>query len=256
MTDTRGILFPSRLPTFHRVLPPASLEPLVRWFWHPRWRLAPGEASRQEILPFPASNLVVSPDGVVLAGPTTRVAHRELSGSGWALGALLRPAGLASLSTEPWRLRDREEPIHAPELAARVSEALKDEGEEGRRQAIEVMATWLTQRLAPPDAAGLAANELEDLVARERTVVRVDQLAQLLGISVRSLQRLTRRHVGLTPLALVRRYRLQEAAQRVRDGEAGLAEIAAELGYVDQSHLTADFREMLGLTPASYRRSV
>src|SRR5690606_11566041 len=99
MTDTRGILFPSRLPTFHRVLPPASLEPLVRWFWHPRWQLAPGQASRQEILPFPASNLVVSPDGVVLAGPTTRVAHRELSGSGWALGALLRPAGLASLST-------------------------------------------------------------------------------------------------------------------------------------------------------------
>src|SRR5690606_30588577 len=166
MTDTRGILFPSRLPTFHRVLPPASLEPLVRWFWHPRSRLAPGEASRPEILPSPASNLVVSPDGGVLAGPTTRVAHRALSGSGWALAARPGAAGLAWLRTGPWRLRPREAAIHAPELAARVSEALEDVGEEGRRQPIEVMATRLTQRLAPPDAAGLAANELEDLVAR------------------------------------------------------------------------------------------
>lgn len=255
LEDARGILFPARLPTFHRIAAPADLAQHVRWFWHPRWRLAPGRVSRQEILPFPASNLVVTPHGVMLAGPTTRVSHRDLTGTGWAFGALLRPAGLAALCPEPWRLRDAESPVAAARLLGEVTAALADDGETGRRGAAEAFARWLRSRCAHVDDGARTANALEDLVARDREIVRVDQLAERLGVSVRTVQRLTRRYVGLAPLALVRRYRLQEAAQRARDGAVSPAEIAAELGYVDQSHLTSDFRQVLGLTPAAYLRA-
>ena len=91
LDDGRGILYPRRLPTFHREPAPTGLEDLIRWLWIPRWSLPEGIVSRQEILPFPASNLVVEPDGVTLAGPATRVSHRDLSGSGWAVGACCGP---------------------------------------------------------------------------------------------------------------------------------------------------------------------
>lgn len=65
--DGRGILYPAMLPSLHRVPPAEGLDGLVRWFWIPRWEIAPGRTSRQQILPFPASNLVVEPDGVNLA---------------------------------------------------------------------------------------------------------------------------------------------------------------------------------------------
>ncbi|GAA4540629.1 helix-turn-helix domain-containing protein [Pseudonocardia xishanensis] len=250
--DGRGILYPTRLPTFHREPAPAALDGLVRWFWIPRWRLAPGRTSRQRVLSFPASNLVVEPGGVTLAGPTTRAAHRDLRGTGWAVGALLRPAGLASLHEEPETIRDVEVPVDAPDLHRAVTEAM-EAGADG--DAVRAFVDWLGTRLAPPDEAGLLANAMEDLVASDRTVVRVDQVAERLGVSARSVQRLARRHIGLGPLAVLRRYRLQEAAQRLReDAGVTIAQVAADLGYADQAHLAADFRTALGGTPNAYRR--
>ena len=73
-------------------------------------------------------------------------------------------------------------------------------------------------------------------------------------MSTRSVQRLANHYVGVTPLEMIRRYRLQEAAQRLRENPAlKISEIAFELGYSDHAHLTADFRRILGFSPAWYR---
>lgn len=255
-TDPRGILYPTRLPTFHRTPAPPELDGLVRWFWVPRWHLPPGRTSRQEVLPFPASNLVVEPDGLALSGPTSRASHRDLTGTGWAVGALLRPAGIASLHPRPRELRDREVPFDAPVLLASVTAAMQDDDEEaGRAAAVHACTAWATEHLGPADETGRLANALEDLIAADRTIVRVEQAADHLGISTRSLQRLADRYIGMPPLAVIRRYRLQGAAQRLRDDpDVTIGEVAAELGYADHAHLTSDFGRVLGLTPSAYRR--
>ncbi len=255
--DGRGVLYPTRLPSFHREPAPEELDGLIQWFWIPRWNLAPGRSSRQELLPFPASNLVVQPEGVSLAGPTTGASHRDLRGSGWAVGALLRPAGLASLCAEPHRIRNAELPFDAPELHRGTALAMASEDEDaGRQQAVENCARWARERLAPIDANGALANAMEELIATDPTIVGVAQVARQLGLSTRSVQRLARRYIGLTPLAVIRRYRLQEAAQRLRDDPSvTIAQVAADLGYADHAHLTTDFRTVLGLTPNRYRRT-
>ncbi|MET3859330.1 AraC-like DNA-binding protein [Dietzia sp. 2505] len=269
LPDRRGVLYPDRLPTFHREDAPWELRDRIRWFWIPRWRLAPGETSRQELLPFPASNLVVEPGGVSLSGPTTGISHRDLSGTGWAVGALLRPAGLASLTAEPRRLRDAETPVEAAGLHRAVTAAMGEADEAvgrscspdqresvARDRALRFFSAWAAANLAAPDAGGVMANAMEDLIASDRSIVRVDQVAAALGVSTRAVQRLAHRYVGLPPLAMIRRYRLQEAAQRLREDPAvTIARIAAELGYSDHAHLSADFRTVLGLSPRSYRRA-
>jgi AraC-like DNA-binding protein len=64
------------------------------------------------------------------------------------------------------------------------------------------------------------------------------------------------RHAGVSPAWVIRRYRLLEAAEAVRDGApVSWAEVAAGLGYSDQAHLTRDFRAAIGRTPAEYAQS-
>lgn len=254
--DGRGVLYPARLPSFHREPAPAELDDRIRWFWVPRWNLAPGRSSRQDLLPFPACNLVVEPDGVGLSGPTTRASYRDLHGRGWAVGALLRPAGIASLGYEPEMLRDAEVPFEAPELRTAVAAEMRHDDENaGCERAVQTYADWAMRHLGIPDEGGLLTNEMQDLIAADRSIVRVDQVADRLGLSPRSVQRLARRYVGVPPLAIIRRYRLQEAAQRLRDDPSvTISQVAAELGYADHAHLSADFRTVLGFTAQRYRR--
>lgn len=255
--DRRGVLYPARLPTFRRVPAPDDLTVLVRWFWIPVWQLAPGRTSRQNLLPFPASNLVVQHDGIVLSGPTTSASYRDLHGHGWAVGALLRPAGIAGIHQAPKEIRDGEEPFEDPGLYHGIRVAMTDPADvAGQELAIERYCRWLRENLPEPDETALLANTMEEMVAAKRSILRVHDLAEQLAVSVRTLQRIADRYVGLPPLAIIRRYRLQEGAARLRaEPDTAVGEVATDLGYADQAHFTSDFTRTLGMSPTAYRRA-
>jgi AraC-like DNA-binding protein len=87
-------------------------------------------------------------------------------------------------------------------------------------------------------------------------VTRVDELASDFALSVRQVQRLSADHIGVSPKWVIRRQRLHEAAARITAGTpVDLGELAAELGYSDQPHLTRDFTSMVGEPPAHHRRA-
>ena len=106
-------------------------------------------------------------------------------------------------------------------------------------------------------AVGVRVDRRAARRAVEATCVRVDDLADHLALSVRTTQRLADRYIGLTPLAIIRRYRLQEAAERLRsDPAVTIADVAADLAYTDHAHFSADFKRTLGFAPSEYRRRV
>lgn len=77
----------------------------------------------------------------------------------------------------------------------------------------------------------------------------------LAGVTPRTLQRSFASCAGVGPTWVIRRFRLIDAAERVRDGaDPDWAGLAAELGYADQAHLTRDFTETLGRPPTAYAR--
>ncbi|MFC3988074.1 AraC family transcriptional regulator [Actinoplanes siamensis] len=236
--------------------PPTAVTDFVRWFWIPEWHIAPGRVSRQHLIPFPASNLVAGPDAVELSGPATRRSHRDLTGTGWAVGALLRPAAVPAFTANPADLRDTSEMLELPELRTRVAEAMSRPAEaaERHRLAVDAFASWLAATIPPPGPEARLANAMAELVDADPEVLRVEDVADRLHISARTVQRLARRYVGLPPLTMIRRRRLQEAAQQLRaDPGRSLAELASQLGYADQAHLSNDFHRVLGLTPSAYR---
>lgn len=253
--STKGILYPSRLPSLHRLPAPSSVAHLVRWFWIPEWDLAAGRTSRQHVLAHPATNLVVQVDDVELSGPATRRTYRDLSGRGWAVGALLRPALLPHFTDDPGSLRDREVVVDLPALHATVSEAMRGADREAARQgAVAAYVAWLEGLDLHPSPAALLANALVDACESAPGITRLEDLAEHLSVSPRTVQRLARAYVGLPPSALLRRRRLQDAAERLRnDPDVDVADVAAEWGYADHAHLTHEFRAVLGMTPTEYR---
>lgn len=254
--EWRGTLYPARLPTFHRYPAPSEVSNLVRWFWIPEWNIAPGRISRQELLPFAACNLVVDAGFVGFSGPPTRRSFRDLEGRGWAVGALLRPAAVPHFVTKPGEIRDTHNEFTAPELRGAVTAAMNadEDGETRRAAAVSAYSTWILENVATPTSVGLMANAMADLIDNDPFITRVEHVADRLDMSVRTVQRLADRYVGLPPLTLIRRRRLQEAAEMLRtDPDAPVAGIAAELHYADHAHLANEFRNALGMTASSYR---
>src|SRR5256885_16496116 len=63
-----------------------------------------------------------------------------------------------------------------------------------------------------------AASRIVDLARGDRSIGRVDDLAERAGVSVRALQRLFHDHVGVSPKWVIRRFRVHEAAERLASG--------------------------------------
>jgi AraC family transcriptional regulator len=78
--------------------------------------------------------------------------------------------------------------------------------------------------------------------------IEVAALAKVAGSSPFHFSRVFTRSVGMTPHRYVVRLRLQRAIELIRDGQLGLAEVAARTGFADQSHLSRWVRRVHGVT--------
>lgn len=94
-----------------------------------------------------------------------------------------------------------------------------------------------------------AKEYLHDHHAQE---IRLDTLAQAVGISKFHLCRQFVTKFGLSPSRYQRQLRLQQAkVMLLKGGE--IADIATACGFSDQSHLGRAFKATYGVTPRSYR---
>jgi transcriptional regulator GlxA family with amidase domain len=105
------------------------------------------------------------------------------------------------------------------------------------------------QECEPSRLRDLSAFILEHL----HQPLRLDQLAQHVGMSVRTLSRWCRRDVGESPAALVRRLRIEEVQRLLEQTSLPLKDIAARSHVGDASTLWRIFTRQLGVTPAEYR---
>ncbi|PCC74739.1 transcriptional regulator, AraC family [Nannocystis exedens] len=99
-----------------------------------------------------------------------------------------------------------------------------------------------------PSSARLARRAVHLFEAGE---ARVEGVAERLGVTARHLRRAFTESVGIGPKDFARTVRLRRAV-RMSATSKDWARIAADAGYYDQAHLIADFRELVGLTPASF----
>ncbi len=81
----------------------------------------------------------------------------------------------------------------------------------------------------------------------------LDEMAAAAGVHPGHMARMFRRYYRTTPGEYVRRLRVERACHRLKMTSRPLVELAAELGFFDQSHFCGVFRRYTGLTPREYR---
>lgn len=110
-------------------------------------------------------------------------------------------------------------------------------------------ASWLHALVTPRigDALRLMHNE----PGKEWSVA---ELAQRVGMSRSAFAQQFAAVVGETPLQYLIKWRVQKAASLLRSGDAGIAEVAARVGYQSDVAFAKAFKRAMGITPGAYRR--
>lgn len=236
--------------SLRREPPSDDLAPFVDGFWSVRWDLEGRPPFEQEVLPYPCVNLSTGVGGFEVHGPATKRFVAQLSDRGAVFGTKFSPAGFSAFTRVP--MRELVDGIVSVQAATGRTPRTTNDDFEAVRADVEMFL----RSFQPVRTEQMAlADRLVRLAQEDRSIARADDLARSAKISVRSLHRLFERYVGVGPKWIVRRSRVQEAAERVARGEhVDWAGAAQDLGYHDQAHLIHDFRSQIGWTPAAYAR--
>lgn len=231
--------------------PSAALAPFVTHYWFIDWDLS--EPHVQRVLPRPAVNLVSEADRWHASGVWTRRFDRELRGAGAVFGVLFQPAGFSAFAPGPLHRMTDDVLDMAPRTgvdpAALHRALVHDATDEARVVRLDALLTGLKPRVYDGmDTLNATIRWAEEHATR----ASAEDLAGQAGMTLRTLQRHMREHVGVGPKALLRRFRLHEAAARLAEGEVDQAALAFALGYFDQAHFVRDFSRTIGQSPSAY----
>ncbi|MEV4432993.1 helix-turn-helix domain-containing protein [Streptomyces sp. NPDC049555] len=182
------------------------------------WWLAPWFRRRYPLVALDDDRLLVHAPGVTTAGAGT--AHLDLA---LALVRQVCPA-LAAL-TARYLLADHRSTQAGYALPGHLARS---------DPTVAAFAHWVREHLQQP--------------------VRIADAARALGTSERSLQRAVDRTLGVAPLRLTQRIRLDEAAHLLRTTRLPVEEVARRVGYENATTLTTLLRERLDTTPGRLRR--
>jgi AraC-like DNA-binding protein len=81
----------------------------------------------------------------------------------------------------------------------------------------------------------------------------IAEVASKIGLSPRSLSRLTQEHLGLSPNELHTFYRIQKATELIFEGKLSLTEVAFECGYNSLSQFIQNFKKWTGSRPSDFK---
>ncbi|WP_162561136.1 AraC family transcriptional regulator [Methylobacterium terrae] len=115
-----------------------------------------------------------------------------------------------------------------------------------------VRPVTLPRPLPIPRAVRRAQDILHSRFSEE---LPIGEIAAATGLSAFHLMHAFRRAMGLP----IHAYQIQlrvEAAKRLLDSGLAPADVALEVGFADQSHLTRRFKDLVGTSPGRYQRAM
>ncbi|MYF77614.1 MAG: AraC family transcriptional regulator [Acidobacteria bacterium] len=202
-------------------------------------RFADAEASRQPV------SLLVS--------QTRRFVEIEPAGAGGFIAVRFHPWGAhqflpvpmldvadrATPADEVWRRPD------VREIEERIGTAATDAE---RVNALQAFLLRHLEKHRRPDVSGLVRT-----LWRAPPPVRIDRVAESLGVGQRRLERTFETSLGMTPKHLTRLTRFLRACRSLREApDARLTGVAYDAGFYDQAHFIHEFRAFAGMTPGRF----
>ena len=134
-------------------------------------------------------------------------------------------------------------------------------------QLTQALVLLLREAAAPSGAKLQTANAVhsENEIIRQaqqyvsahiREKLSVPLLAKHVDVSPSYLTALFHKNLQISPGEYIRRSKLQESKQMIRENDLNFTEIAAALQYSTVHHFSRQFKEKFGITPTEYAKSV
>lgn len=173
----------------------------------------------------------------------------------------IKPDALACLAPSARVPRFLTACIRNPTLASALAGAHcaleRGDALAGQVQLSDALVSLIEQYGSSPVPAATSAEPAA--IARVKDYLRahyarpvgLPELAAVAGLSEAHLIRAFRRAAGVPPHAWLLQLRIELARDRLVAG-ASIADVAAGLGFADQSHFTRRFRKLTGMTPAQF----
>jgi len=187
-----------------------------------------------------------------VTGPMTAVGRTKGSDRPDMIGVYFRPGRAAAfLRAAMTDLTDRTVAIDDVWGAngVRLAEELSDLDEAGRINRLEsYLLAFLSAAPRPTGSIDMPAVTAHILQQRGR--VTIEAMADAAGVSRQHFSRQFRERLGISPKLYCRLARFHSGLAHARDqGRVDWAQTALDLGYADQSHMIAEFRQFSALTP-------
>ncbi|MBN9380158.1 MAG: AraC family transcriptional regulator [Chitinophagaceae bacterium] len=243
---------------YRLIYPKDLLKKYVRFFWI----LEDDDLTEKKFITIPdgTPGLIFQEDPTVfdrygqtlpqlfLFGQATSHAELSLRGSFRSVGVSFQPSGLRSVfGMDANELTDQHIDLDHLTNTSITDEVLDKRSIEKK---VDVLEAFLSRQAARREKENekveWASSQLRD--GRQLKQVQTD-----LQISERSLERLFKQHIGISPILYARICRFQTALQIMRRANfSSLTEIAFECNYFDQSHFIREFKIFAGATPKHF----
>lgn len=242
-----------------RYEPADALRIYIQHYWAVEWDLRGQEPYRQAVLSHPNVNLVFEPERTRIYGIWEKTSTQLLEGQGSVFAVKFNPGGFYPFWQQPLSALTRRSialsDLFGAEAVLLENDILAAAGEATAQ--VERINRFFLARLPDEDENVELVNGIVTALVTDRDILKVEQLANRFDLSVRTLQRLFDRYVGVNPKGVIQRFRLHEAAERIEQGEAvDWPKLSLDMGYFDQAHFIKDFKAYLGKTPDEYMRSI
>ena len=120
-------------------------------------------------------------------------------------------------------------------------------------------ATIVEQARVMPKCANIAPWQVRciqgHIAANLQTGIRIADLAGIVRCSSYRIKRVFKNNFGCTPHQYLIRRRVERAQRLLLMSDDSLTQIAAECGFVSQSHLSYLFHRIVGERPGRWRRT-
>jgi YesN/AraC family two-component response regulator len=137
--------------------------------------------------------------------------------------------------------------------------------EENLQHYVTLLLNILARNISEDTVANATGPETEPLINRmllhirqyigDAEKLRIDYLAANFNLSANYVGEYFRKFTGESLQHYITHYKIQLVRQRLAYSTLTLGQIAGELGFTDESHLSRQFRKHNGVSPAEYRRT-
>ncbi|MFZ4861019.1 DUF6597 domain-containing transcriptional factor [Sphingobacterium sp. Mn56C] len=246
---------------YQKIIPIKPLQDYIRYFWVLEDFTDTENSKNFKIIPdgLPAlifqnePNLFFDMEGnampqLFLYGQSTKYTEHTVTGGFGVMGMYLQPTALKTLfNMDAFELNNQNVPleyvIDAPILEQLVNATSVN-------QKIEIMTHFFLNLLQRIKGGNEKADFASMLLQKGKTL---KDIQNEMSMSERSLERLIKQYVGISPKMFSRIIRFQSGLNTLRRTDfSNFTELAYIAEYFDQSHYIKEFREFTGTNPKNF----